>query len=75
MAKFNLRAFVDFDQRPGMVKQVPFLKGARLSLSANNLLDARQRVTDANGVTPLAYQPDELDPLGRVMAIELRKPF
>ena len=75
LAKFNLRAFVDFDQRPDVVKAVHFLKGARLSLSVNNVLDSRQRVTDGAGATPLAYQPDEIDPLGRVLAMELRKTF
>ncbi len=75
LAKFNLRAFVDFDQRPSLVKAAPVLKGARLTLKANNLLDSRQRVTDGTGATPQAYQPDLLDPLGRVLALELRKTF
>ena len=75
LTKVNLRAFVDFDQRASLVKSLPLLKGARLSLSANNLLDSRQRVTDGTGITPLAYQPDEIDPLGRVLAMEFRKNF
>ena len=75
LAKFNLRAFVDFDQRPELVKALHVLKGARLSLSVNNLLDSRQKVSDGTGITPLAYLPDQLDPLGRVLAIELRKTF
>ena len=75
LAKFNLRAFVDFSQRPKAVKAVPFLKGARFQLMVNNLLDSRQKVTDATGATPLAYQPDVLDPLGRVIGAELRKTF
>jgi hypothetical protein len=29
-----------------MIKAVPFLKGARLSVYANNLFDQRQKVTD-----------------------------
>jgi hypothetical protein len=39
------------------------------------VLDARQRVTDATGAVPLSYQPDLLDPLGRVIGIEFRKQF
>jgi len=32
-------------------------------------------VTDQNGVVPVSYQPDLLDPLGRVFGIEFRKQF
>ena len=35
----------------------------------------RQRVSDANGLVPLSYQPDSLDPRGRVITLELRKMF
>ena len=62
-------------QRPKLIKSVPFLKGARLSVRIENLLGQRQRVTDASGVVPLSYQPDYLDPRGRVIRIELRKSF
>jgi hypothetical protein len=75
LAKFNLRAFVDFGQQPKLVKAAALLKGARLSLMVNNVLDSRQKVTDGTGATPLAYQPDVLDPLGRVIGAELRKTF
>ena len=36
---------------------------------------ARQRVTDANGVTPSAYAPNLRDPLGRVVRLTFRKMF
>ena len=75
LAKFNLRGFLDFDQRPGLVQAVPLLKGARLTLRVNNVLDSRQRVTDGTGVTPIAYQSAYMDPLGRVIGAELRKMF
>jgi hypothetical protein len=75
LAKVNLRAFVNFDQQPKMVKDIPFLKGARLSLKIDNLFDSRQRVTDASGAVPLSYQPDYRDPKGRVIGIEFRKMF
>ena len=75
LAKFNLRGFIDFNQRPGMIAAVPFLKGARLSVMANNILGVRQKVTDGTGATPLSYQPDLIDPLGRVIGVELRKLF
>ena len=71
----NVFVFFDFNQRPKLIKQVPFLKGARFTLRIENLLDSRQRVTDGSGLVPLSYQPDYLDPRGRVIGISLRKMF
>ena len=71
----DLRAFVNFDQQAKLIKSVPFLKGSRLTLEVENLFDSRQRVTDATGVVPLSYQPDLIDPRGRVIGIEFRKQF
>ena len=73
--KLNARLFVDFGQQQALVKAAPYFKGARLSLMVNNLLDQRQKVTDASGAVPLSYQPDYLDPLGRVVGAEFRKMF
>jgi iron complex outermembrane recepter protein len=73
--KINLRGFVDLGAQQRLVNASSFFKGARLSLMANNLFDSRQKVTGANGATPLSYQPDYLDPLGRVLGIEFRKLF
>lgn len=71
----SLRVFADLGRNEALVAKLPFLKGARLSLVANNLLDSRQRVTDQNGLTPLAYQPAYRTPQGRVLGIDLRKVF
>ena len=75
LAKFNLRAFVDLGQQKGLVKAAPFLKNARFSLRVDNLFDQRQRVTDGNGVVPIGYQPFLIDPVGRLIEVELRKQF
>jgi hypothetical protein len=40
-----------------------------------NVFNARQRITDANGVVPTNYQPDLIDPRGRVIGIGFRKQF
>ncbi|MDE8651985.1 TonB-dependent receptor domain-containing protein [Novosphingobium album (ex Liu et al. 2023)] len=74
---FNVdaRLFVDLGQRKGLVEKMPFLKGARLSFTVDNLLDSRQKVTDDNGQVPLAYQRGYRDPQGRVIGIDLRKMF
>jgi len=75
IAKFDVRLFVDFNQQESVTKSVPFLKNARVTLSIDNIFDARQRVTDSNGEVPLRYQPYLIDPVGRLIGIELRKIF
>ncbi len=75
LALLDLRLFADLGQRAGLIKAVPFLKGTRLSLKVENVLDQRQRVTDSSGLVPMSYQPDYLDPKGRYFEIELRKMF
>lgn len=75
LTKFNLRAFVDLGRQQRLTAASPLFKGARLSFRIDNVLDARQRVTDGNGVVPTGYQPDLLDPLGRFIGMELRKQF
>jgi hypothetical protein len=74
---FNLdmRMFVNLDQLPSVVEQVPFLKGTRVSFTVDNLLDQRQRVTDQSGAVPLAFQAAFREPQGRVVGIDLRKMF
>lgn len=75
LATFNLRFFMDFSQKPEITKSLPFLKGSRLRLSIDNLFDAQRRITDANGIVPLNYQPGYSDPLGRYVELEWRKAF
>lgn len=75
LAKFNLRLFVDLGQQKALTRKSKFWKGARLMVYANNVFDSRQKVTDQNGVVPISYQPDLLDPQGRVLGIEFRKQF
>ena len=75
LATFNLRFFVDFNQKPKLTEDLPFLKGSRLRLSIDNVFDAQRKITDANGVVPLNYQPGYIDPLGRYIELEWRKTF
>jgi hypothetical protein len=74
-ARFDLRLFADFDRMPGLVKAAPWLDHSRLTVRMDNLFDAQQRVTDANGVVPLSYQPGFQDPRGRIIQLEFRKRF
>ncbi|RXD02393.1 TonB-dependent receptor [Sphingomonas sp. UV9] len=75
LATANLRLFADLGQRLEWVKARPWLRGMRVSLSVDNVLNTRQRVTDATGATPNNYQPDYLDPLGRTVRLSIRKLF
>ena len=75
LGTFNLRAFVDLSQQLRLVRKHRWMLGTRVTLSVDNIFDARLRVTDQNGVVPLSYQPDLLDPQGRVIRISVRKLF
>jgi hypothetical protein len=44
-------------------------------VSCTNLLDSHMRVRDGSGATPIRYQADYLDPLGRSIQMSLRKLF
>ncbi len=72
LTTLNIRAFASGARiSPGSA----WVKGTRFSLSVLNLLNGRQRVRDAEGSTPLAFQPAYLDSVGRSMQFELRKSF
>ncbi len=73
--KLDLRIFADLGRKEKLVEQAPFFKGSRVSFSIDNLFDARQKVTDSTGATPLRYQPFLIDPLGRQFSVEFRKLF
>ena len=75
LATVNLRLFMDLGHMPSVVRQLPFLKGSRLSLALNNVFDGQQKVTDSTGTTPLRYQAGYIDPVGRLIKLELRKQF
>ena len=67
--------FADLGQQQGLVRRFGWLKGARVSVSVSNIFDSRLRVRDDSGGTPLNYQGDYLDPLGRAVRIGFRKLF
>jgi hypothetical protein len=74
-ATVNLFLFADLGERPGLIRRHPWLRGAQVQLGITNIFDSRQRVRDDNGATPLGYQSDYLDPLGRSIRIGFRKLF
>ena len=73
-ATVNLRLFADLGLQK-FARERPFLRGMRVSLSIDNLLDSRQQVRDRLGTVPLSYQPGYLDPLGRSVRLSVRKLF
>jgi hypothetical protein len=58
-----------------LLPQRRWAKGLRVTLAAENLFDSSRQVRDRSGATPLGYQRYLLDPLGRTLALSLRKVF
>ena len=73
LATVNLRLFADLGVRRELVQAHPILRGVRLTFAVNNLFDQQQTVRDGAGVVPVTYQPDYLDPRGRVVSFNVRK--
>jgi len=73
--RLDARIFINFDRKEKLLEKAPFLRGFRLAFDFDNILDSRQKVTDENGMVPLAYQADYRDPRGRFVGIDLRKMF
>jgi hypothetical protein len=74
LAAEDLRMFVDFERLP-VSHSARWAKGARLTFKVGNIFNSRQVVRDAAGVTPAAFQPGYVDPLGRVLLLTVRKAF
>ncbi len=72
LATLNLRTFFDLGAMPKFISK-PWARGLRITFGVTNIFDQRQHVRDANGDTPLRYQPAYLDPLGRTVSITIRK--
>ena len=69
----NLNIFMDLNQRASWVAKYPILKGTRIQFGIQNLFDTRPEASVASGEVPTNYQPDYLDPQGRVVSLTLRK--
>ena len=61
LATLNANVFMNFDSRKKLVEDVPFLKGARIRLSVQNITNSIRDVRDGSGIVPLGYQPGYLD--------------
>lgn len=72
-ATVNLNVFIDLNSQTSWVARFPWLKGSRVNFGVQNLFDTRPEVSASAGATPLNYQPDYLDPTGRVVSLTFRK--
>ncbi|MDQ3124644.1 MAG: TonB-dependent receptor, partial [Pseudomonadota bacterium] len=72
-ATVNLNVFIDLNSQTSWVARFPWLKGSRVNFGVQNLFDTRPEVTTSAGDLPLNYQPDYLDPQGRVVSLTFRK--
>lgn len=75
LARIGLMTEFNPGQDIDVLLKSPWLRGSRVQLRVDNLFDARQRVTDENGVVPAAYLPMLRDPIGRVVRLTFRKQF
>lgn len=75
LATLNLRLFANVGQMPDIARRHPWLRGSRLTLDVSNLFNARLKVRDDAGATPISYQPGYVDPIGRSFKIGIRKVF
>ena len=71
----NLNLFANLAEQFGGNSAPQWLKGTRATLAVDNLLNARLKVRDETGLTPLNYQSAYLDPLGRSISFTIRKIF
>ena len=74
-ADVDLRLFANLGENFDLVAKHPFFRGSSVRLDIENIFNNRPKVHDANGVTPLSYQPDLLEPVGRTIGITFRKLF
>jgi outer membrane receptor protein involved in Fe transport len=74
-ARADLRLFANLGEQFGLVAKNPWLRGTQLRFDVENIFNAKPKVRDRLGMTPVNYQPDLLDPVGRTVQITIRKLF
>ncbi|QNN64953.1 hypothetical protein H9L12_12195 [Sphingomonas rhizophila] len=74
-ASFDLRLFANLGERFDLVAKNPFFLGSSVRFEVKNLFDNKPDVRGADGVIPIAYYPDRLEPIGRTVGITFRKLF
>jgi hypothetical protein len=75
LATFDLRLFANPGDVPEVALKHPWMRGTQVRLEVTNIFNTRQQVRDAAGNTPINFQSDLLNPLGRTIMISFRKLF
>jgi len=75
LATFDLRLFANPGDIPEVAVKHPWLRGTQVRFEVTNIFNTRPKVHSALGDPLLNYQPNLLDPLGRVIGISIRKLF
>jgi hypothetical protein len=71
----DVRLWANLSENFDLVSKHSFFRGASIRFDVSNILNNRPKVRDANGLTPLSYQPDLLEPVGRTVGLTFRKLF
>jgi hypothetical protein len=71
----DLRLFANLGENFDLVSKQPFFRGSSVRLEVANIFNNRPKVRDEAGNTPLSYQPDLIEPIGRTIGISFRKLF
>lgn len=71
----NIRMSYDLTFSDTLMEKARWLEDTRVSFGVDNIFNQRVEVRDASGIVPIQYQPDLIDPLGRVFEFEIRKRF
>ncbi len=72
---FNLSMFAEPQHLSRSVGKGSVLDDLKISLDVQNLFNGYRRVTRGDGSTPPGFSRDEVDPLGRVIRMTVRKRF
>ncbi|MGH6697239.1 hypothetical protein [Sphingopyxis sp.] len=73
--KLNLSAFIEPDRVFAIAGNKGMMSGLKLSVDINDLLNGYRRVTREDGTVPAGYSRNEIEPLGRVVRLTVRKKF
>lgn len=70
-----VRVTYEFNYNDAALRALPFLEETRVSIGLDNVFDEKIQVEDQSGRTPINFQEDLLNPLGRTFRFELRRRF
>lgn len=75
MTQFDLSLFIEPEHVIAKARKGSLLSNLRVSLDVQNLSNSYRRVLLSDGSTPAGSTRDEIDPLGRVVRLTVRKRF